>query len=413
LLEDRQRDLVKQHRKDLIPFLLLMSRASAQPEMALTEDKYKALESEFGGKVKVEKKKARPKNGGQSWTLRVEGDAWDPEHVVNLFKETGHQTLLYRSALISLVSAAEWFLSQLIRTYFDKFPGASGADTKTLTLEDLKTLGSIEDAQRHLIHLRVDEIMWGSFEDWMKFLTGTAKLSAGYIAPEKEELVEVFLRRNVMVHNNGLVHSSYLQKVPLDLRKGISLGNELTVSAFYLSRAIDLVEKNFILLGAELWKQLEPANEERSDVLIKIAFDRLSRDIWTVAEGLSRFTVSDKRMSERSLLIAQLNYWQSKKWQGNFEDVRKDVEAADFSAKDDLFQLARFALLDDRGAFFKAVPAAIRNKKLTREMLAEWPIFKEVRKDPRSSKYLTKKTKAQTDKSKQKKRAEADQGLVH
>jgi hypothetical protein len=46
-------------------------------------------------------------------------------------------------------------------------------------------------------------------------------------------------------------------------------------------------------------------------------------------------------------------------------------------------------------------------------MLAEWPIFKEVRKDPRSSKYLTKKTKAQTDKSKQKKRAEADQGLVH
>jgi hypothetical protein len=390
-----------------------MSHASAQPEMALTEDKYKALESEFGGKVKVEKKKAGPKNGGQSWTLRVEGDAWDPEHVVNIFKESGHQTLLYRSALISLVSAAEWFLSQLIRTYFDKFPGASGADTKTLTLEDLKTLGSIEDAQRHLLQLRVDEIMWGSFEDWMKFLTGTAKLSAGYIAPEKEELVEVFLRRNVMVHNNGLVHSSYLQKVPPDLRKGISLGNELTVSASYLSRAIDLVEKNFILLGAELWKQLEPANEKRSDVLVKIAFDRLSRDIWTVAEGLSRFTMSDKRMSERSLLIAQLNYWQSKKWQGKFEDVRKDVEAADFSAKDDLFQLARFALLDDRGAFFKAVPAAIRNKKLTREMLAEWPIFKEVRKDPRSSKYLTKKTKAQTDKGKQKKRAEADQGLVH
>ena len=36
-----------------------------------------------------------------------------------------------------------------------------------------------------------------------------------------------------------------------------------------------------------------------------------------------------------------LNYWQSVKWQGRFESIQKEVEQADFSAKDPLYQLAQ------------------------------------------------------------------------
>jgi hypothetical protein len=124
--------------------------------------------------------------------------------------------------------------------------------------------------------------------------------------------------------------------------------------------------------------------------MTEIAFDRLKQERWTVSEGLSFFTLNDKKMSERSLLVAQLNYWQSIKWRGRFELVQKEVEAADFSAKDDLFQLARHALLDDSVTFFRLVPSAIKNGKLTKEMLATWPMFREMRKDDRFKKYRAK-----------------------
>jgi hypothetical protein len=262
LLDSRQTNIVRRHRKEFIPLLLLLHKAGVQTE--LTDDRIRQLESEFGGKLQIEQEEEEKDKEGKKWSLKISGEEWDADLVMKTLRaDSAHRSLLYRSALISLVSAAEWFLSQVIRTFFDKYPGASGADAKTLTLEDLKSLGSIEDAQRYLIDMRITEIMWGSFEDWLKFLTGTVKLSASYLDPEKDALIEVFQRRNVMVHNNGLVPSIYMQKVPAELRKGVSLGADLTVSADYLAKSIDLVEKNFILLAAELWKQLNATDEKR------------------------------------------------------------------------------------------------------------------------------------------------------
>jgi len=154
------------------------------------------------------------------------------------------------------------------------------------------------------------------------------------------------------------------------------------------------VERNFVLIAAELWKRLSPTDGERAKVMNEVAFERLKAERWFVSEGLSFFTLNDKKMSEQNRLIAQLNYWQSVKWQGAFDAVRKEVEGSDFSAKDDLYQLARHALLDDADAFFKSVPILIKNQKLTYEMLATWPIFKEMRKDGRFNQYKKKASKS-------------------
>jgi hypothetical protein len=401
LLAKRRQELAHQHRKDLDSLLFILNKI--EPSTAISEQKLKALESEFGGNIQVEVRENEKHE--KTWMVNVSDAKWDPRPVVDAFlTDTKHRALLYRSSLISLVSSAEWFLSQVIRAYFDKIPGASGTEVKTLSLEELQSLGSVDDARRYLTDLRIDEIMWGSFEDWIKFLVGTAKLSAKYLDPHRAELVEVFQRRNVMVHNNGIVHSSYMKKVDPELRKNISLGGALSVSPEYLGKAIDLVERNFVLIAAELWKRLSPDDEERATVMNQVAFERLKTDRWMVSEGLSFFTLNDKKMSERDRLIAQLNYWQSIKWQGGFDAIRKEVEGSDFSAKDDLYQLARHVLLDDAGAFFKSVPELIKNKKLTYETLTTWPIFKEMRKDDRFNQYKKKATSSKPKKRAQKSR---------
>ena len=135
-------------------------------------------------------------------------------------------------------------------------------------------------------------------------------------------------------------------------------------------------------MGAELWKQIEPETDERGRILNDIAFDRLSQGRWSVAEGLSTFVMKDKKSAEALQLVGLLNYWQSLKWQDRFDAVANEVKQADFSAKDELFQVGRLALLDDFDGFFKLVPKVLKSEKLDSTKLSTWPIFREIRKTP-------------------------------
>ena len=313
------------------------------------------------------------------------------EHAQQLVAQTEKQKkLLYKSSLITLTSTVELFLSQLLHFYFDRFPDAVGADTKFFSLEDLKSLGSIEDAKKHLIESKVESILRESLEEWIRFLKERVKLSMGYMDPVKDRLIEVYQRRNLLIHNGGRVNSIYLAKVTPELRENISRDQLLGVKPKYLNRTLDLFELNFLLIAAELWKKLEPKDEERADTLTGIAYSHLLKERWQIAEGLSYFQMGDKQTSEKSQMYGQLNYWQSVKWQGRFEDVRKEVEQADFSAKDPLYQLALLALHDRNEDFFSLLPVVLRSEKFTVEELKAWPIFREMREDPAYKSFIPK-----------------------
>lgn len=78
-----------------------------------------------------------------------------------------------------------------------------------------------------------------------------------------------------------------------------------------------------------------------------------------------------------------MNYWQALKWQNKFDEVRKEVQDVDLSAKGGVYQLARLALLDDFAGFFKMLPSVLKSGQLKKQHLLEWPIFREVRKQPK------------------------------
>ena len=84
---------------------------------------------------------------------------------------------------------------------------------------------------------------------------------------------------------------------------------------------------------------------------------------WIIAEGLSCFQKGDKQTSEKSQIYGQLNYWQSVKWQGRFEEVCREVEQADFSAKDPLYQLGLLALKNETEGFLSLLPIVLRSEK--------------------------------------------------
>jgi len=147
--------------------------------------------------------------------------------------------LLYRSSLINLVSSAEWFLSRILHWYFDKFPEATENNEK-FSLKDLKSLGSIEDAKAYLIDSVVENILRGSFEDWLGALRKKIELSMSYLEQHKDKLLEVCQRRNLLIHNGGIVNRIYLSKISSELKTGLSLGDQIQVTQQYLDDAIIL-----------------------------------------------------------------------------------------------------------------------------------------------------------------------------
>ncbi|MEC7262107.1 MAG: hypothetical protein VXW38_00100, partial [Bacteroidota bacterium] len=73
------------------------------------------------------------------------------EHIQNSKKANKHIQLLYTNSLISLLSNVELFFSEILHYFYDRHPDSAGVQKRTLTLSDLKSFGSIEDAEKYLI----------------------------------------------------------------------------------------------------------------------------------------------------------------------------------------------------------------------------------------------------------------------
>lgn len=302
------------------------------------------------------------------------------QNLATIEKAKYHHKLLYRVSLITLVSTAEWFVSELLHAFFELHPEALDIDKKSLSFKELTELDSVDGARAYLLDKVIEDVLRGSIEDWIKFLKERLKLSTNYIDQEvRDQLVETSQRRNLLIHNGGRINSLYQTRVAEHLRwKGPS--DTVEVPEDYLSERIGTFERAFILIGAELWKKQEPSDEERYDVLFEITWRHLQAERWEIARSLTKFGMNDKQLSESNQLTQRFNYWQCQKWLGCFDEVESEVREADLSAKEPWFRLGRFALLDNDTAFVNLAKTMIEKNDLTTEELQSWPIFRAMRK---------------------------------
>lgn len=294
-------------------------------------------------------------------------------------KTNYHKDLLYKNAFIGLLSSVEWFYSQVLHYFYDKHPEAAGIKKKTMTLEELKTFKNVEDAEKYLIDNKIEETFRAGFDTWMDLLKEEVKLKMPYLKPFYDELQEIYQRRNLLVHNGGIVNSIYISKVADEAKKEIKIGDRLTITADYLENAICKLHIVFTLIAAELWKKLEPEEEKRAVILNAIAYKNMLQKRWLVAEWLSCFIKDDEKLKSRVKTVGQLNFWLCHKKKGNKILVDSEIAKADFSDKSLRYQLAISALTDNKEDFFEILPEALRTKSLDIEELLEFPIFEDMR----------------------------------
>ncbi len=335
-------------------------------------EKFEFVEVEKAGGTKVRQLQSKP---GQTIDVSVAAQLIE--------KSIKRKHSLRRNALISLISASEWFAAQVLHFFFDKYPSAAGLDDRTLTYEALLKFGSIEDARNWLVGNKIEDILRGSFTDWVAFFKERLHIDKELFDDHIPYCQEACLRRNLLVHNGGVVNSVYLKKLPAEIKDIPEEGSHVAVEDDYYEDRLNRFEVFFIVFALEIWKKIEKREELRLDIGVQLSFDALSRDRWLVARGISKYVLSQSDASEQQNLNARVNYWQSFKWAGDFEKVQKEVEKWDVSAKGVIYQAAKDILLDQEEAAIQKLGTLVSIGALPSSNIKGWPLFRSLREKNR------------------------------
>lgn len=300
----------------------------------------------------------------------------------------GRSKYLYEVSLISLISSVEWFLSQILHSHFKGYPKlVTAVSQKNFTYSDIEKFNTLDDAKQFLIDQKVDEIIRSDFRSWIDYLKLTLKLDLSFCEKDLSDAEEVFLRRNLLVHNGGVVNNIYLNKVSPDLLQKFKLkkGAQVLIDDKYLQSSINLLESLFLCMGALMWrKQLKDAAQisEYFLTLNLLTFNHMKEGRYEVSEKISCFLEADKDISIHDKLMTTVNRWISIKQQGRFNEIEAEILSSDFSAFEDKYVMGRYVLLGKFSEAVEILKVMLKAKKISVDELRDWPLFNDIRDDP-------------------------------
>lgn len=298
---------------------------------------------------------------------------------------TRQQELLYRNSLTSLMIYFENLISNIIKLRLSKFPNAFNPKEKTIKYRDLMDFESIDEALDHLIENEVIDIMYGGFKSWIYYLN-KAGVNTKKIDFLTEVINEAYSRRNLFVHNDGIINNVYLNKVSKEYSQDVVKGQRLSISEDYLIKAVNNVKIFGVIILLEAWKVFHKnGHDDAYDYIMEKAFNSMKEHDWEFAKFIYEFLHAEAD-THANKIITQMNIWLCEKELGNFKEIEESVKKCDVSGLQTHFQLAKLSLLEKSDDFFEILDH--NPDSLDTESLGEWPIFKYMREDSRVNEYL-------------------------
>lgn len=317
-------------------------------------------------------------------------------NIVSGFTRIRRQTeYAARSVVTTLVSVSESFLAAVLEDYFRAKPDALMTKNPAIPFSVLKEMGSVGDATDYLVEqfVRV-EMLKGSLADLHARLAGEPLrlCSTDVMQSQVDQLIpvarEVFERRHLYTHSDGIINERYIAQLPEDARDKFRVGRPLPGSLRYLRLAINSCEIVFLLLGLELWRKANRRDSSRSDQLnTEIVYPLLLDQRWQVAEAVTAFMLADKACTGSDREIASVNHWLCRKRRGNFDEVVEDVRAFKPSATPSPVALAQLGLLEDGRRFFRMLRSLTKSGEVQYVHVNEWPVLDEMRRRPAYKRY--------------------------
>lgn len=321
--------------------------------------------------------------------------------------------------LLNLASVFEVLVNKLLEyhlLYVEKGPGSIG-DRKIEYLE-IHGLDKIEIKKKY-VDKYISDVMYKPFDSWIQeFYVSccskkTGPLEEVHIKDLIANVSELFQRRNIIIHNNGIINNIYKAHVPGSIER---IGTELEITDSYLEDITKKVSKlgNFLIISHVKKKKLLRSkmlynylSTECLSLLMDEHFEEtrmtteILRDYLDFDEENTWLSKGEIRNNSVSDFIHRYNYWLSFYLDNKQDMIRYDIDRyieknqdKDWFIEDSQIQLGICSLTKPKDVFVDTAISycddVFKEGKLNLLRTLEWPMFNLIKDENKFVEYSEK-----------------------
>jgi hypothetical protein len=315
------------------------------------------------------------------------------EHIVLLRSLREHGafslfTIQFTRMMISGI-VAEWenLLSKLYLEILKNSPNIIEQKNSTIPLKEILQFADLAEVREYAAQKEVENIMSEGTERQIKTLQEKFGIHL-FQGCGIENIMEYIARRNLFVHNDGIVNRKYIALIPEDKRSDLTLGKKIGVDPDYFESCCEDVLVVGMILCFSVWFKcfrekvpgkgnLDSACEAQLNQCI---FSLIEEKNYKAAVRLADFALHDikKITLDRTRKMLIVNKAQAQKWL-KIADYKQTLQREDWSAAPSEFLACKFALLDEYEKSFAHIRSAVAADSLKARDIETWPVFKELR----------------------------------
>lgn len=272
--------------------------------------------------------------------------------------------------IVNCLQIFEEYFSSILKILILKKPEAYFYE-KTIKYSSLINR-DLDDVKNELINQEIVALMYGVSETIEK-INQVHKLRLEKYQDIWDAYIELDLRRNIIVHNEGKVNHQYLSSLPKRYPQ-MQEGTLLTCDDIYVTKSIE----NLIKFAYLLYYLISEGEEELS-FLDSIAFEFLSSEKWDISLFAYDLLLAIPQLTKIENIMYQINKLNAKKHIEGLESTKTELEKFDVSGMENRFVIAKNLLLENHTEVNRLLKIDYP-KSFDFHMIQTWPIFIEYRK---------------------------------
>ncbi|WP_145914897.1 hypothetical protein KV708_08430 [Comamonas thiooxydans] len=326
----------------------------------------------------------------------------EPEIVARLFELTvkmseyshlDQRAVIFESLYTQLFSKFDAFTGDLIKAIYKKNPELFLSNDGSVSISTIKKFTSIEDLLDNELLQEVENFRRKSYSD--QFTSLEKKFDVKLIDFEEwPQFIEASQRRNLIIHNNGIVNQQYLQVCKNSYKNkekskhldSLEINTKLEVGPKEFRSTLILIKKVAFMLTHTLWRKLFPKETIAAhDACNDLIFDYLCRKLWHIAAEFGSFAISrnmTQGIDETNLKFRTVNLAIAYKFSKQNDKCEALINSIDWKTSNRDFRLAAALLKDEKSIVIDLMEKiGPQGDYISEIAYRSWPLFHEMKND--------------------------------
>lgn len=282
--------------------------------------------------------------------------------------------LIYQNSLVNLITIYERAISKIILNYYSKNNERISQD-KSIKLYEIKKMNSITEIIDYLIINEVKDLMFKGVKEWHDFIQNKFSTKLEYYYSNKKIIDEIFDRRNLYAHNDGIINEIYYNKNKDNI--DIKIGERLKTTKEYIFSAANILLSDYIDIVLSF---IDFSNKSLIETLFSIAFEEMSDENYLLAYKIFNLLDEKYEDNEANKCLYKINKWICCKSVPELNEFLNEINDYEYDSLPCELKIGIESIKMNK----EQIKVLIRNvniKYICEEELATWPVFKWIRED--------------------------------